>query len=157
MSEPRTPTPPAWVTRSTYRDRWAQPNPQTHQADNQKTVRVVGGFTVFPLICPQTRDWNEELQTTRELPRKNLPERLLRERAIFKVLPRGQRVTASASGKILAVSVGASQGLTLKDIRSAVLNRTCVDANSEDLLTFFLSHRFTATLLQLPLGAPWQS
>lgn len=33
----------------------------------------------------QTRDWNEELQTTRELPRKTLPERLLRERAIFKV------------------------------------------------------------------------
>lgn len=37
------------------------------------------------LIALQTRDWNEELQTTRELPRKNLPERLLRERAIFKV------------------------------------------------------------------------
>ena len=35
-------------------------------------------------IPGQTRDWNEELQTTRELPRKNLPERLLRERAIFK-------------------------------------------------------------------------
>lgn len=37
-------------------------------------------------IPGQTRDWNEELQTTRELSRKNLPERLLRERAIFKVL-----------------------------------------------------------------------
>uniref|UniRef100_A0A4W3IDU1 Clustered mitochondria protein homolog n=1 Tax=Callorhinchus milii TaxID=7868 RepID=A0A4W3IDU1_CALMI len=36
-------------------------------------------------IPGQTRDWNEELQTTRELPRKNLPERLLRERSIFKV------------------------------------------------------------------------
>ncbi|XP_068601916.1 clustered mitochondria protein homolog [Brachionichthys hirsutus] len=36
-------------------------------------------------IPEQTRDWNEELQTTKELPRKNLPERLLRERAIFKV------------------------------------------------------------------------
>ena len=36
-------------------------------------------------IPGQTRDWNEELQTTRELPRKNLPERLLRERAFFKV------------------------------------------------------------------------
>lgn len=36
-------------------------------------------------IPGQTRDWNEELQTTRELPRKILPERLLRERAIFKV------------------------------------------------------------------------
>nr|CAD7439831.1 unnamed protein product [Timema bartmani] len=39
-------------------------------------------------IPGQTRDWNEELQTTRELPRKNLPERLLRERAIFKVAQR---------------------------------------------------------------------
>ena len=36
-------------------------------------------------IPGQTRDWNEELQTTRELPRKSLPERLVRERAIFKV------------------------------------------------------------------------
>ncbi|XP_062872460.1 clustered mitochondria protein homolog isoform X2 [Trichomycterus rosablanca] len=36
-------------------------------------------------IPGQTRDWNEELQTTRELSRKNLPERLLRERAVFKV------------------------------------------------------------------------
>lgn len=36
-------------------------------------------------IPGQTRDWNEELQTTRELSRKNLPDRLLRERAIFKV------------------------------------------------------------------------
>lgn len=36
-------------------------------------------------IPGQTRDWNEELQTTRELSRKTLPERLLRERAVFKV------------------------------------------------------------------------
>ncbi|CAL4122447.1 unnamed protein product [Meganyctiphanes norvegica] len=36
-------------------------------------------------IPGQTRDWNEELQTTRELSRRTLPERLLRERAIFKV------------------------------------------------------------------------
>lgn len=36
-------------------------------------------------IPGQTRDWNEELQTTRELARKTLPERLMRERAIFKV------------------------------------------------------------------------
>lgn len=33
----------------------------------------------------QTRDWNEELQTTRELARKTLAERIIRERAIFKV------------------------------------------------------------------------
>lgn len=36
-------------------------------------------------IPGQTRDWNDEIQTTRELPRKLLSERLLRERAMFKV------------------------------------------------------------------------
>lgn len=36
-------------------------------------------------IPGQVRDWNEELQITKELPKKSLPERLLRERAMFKV------------------------------------------------------------------------
>lgn len=36
-------------------------------------------------IPGQTRDWNEEIQTTRELSKKTLPERLIRERAVFKV------------------------------------------------------------------------
>ncbi|GMT19885.1 hypothetical protein PFISCL1PPCAC_11182 [Pristionchus fissidentatus] len=33
----------------------------------------------------QIRDWNEELQTTGELPRENLNERLVRDRSIFKI------------------------------------------------------------------------
>ncbi|XP_070572300.1 clustered mitochondria protein homolog [Ptychodera flava] len=36
-------------------------------------------------IPGQTRDWNEELQTTHDLPRKTLQERIVRERAMFKV------------------------------------------------------------------------
>lgn len=36
-------------------------------------------------IPGQIRDWNEELQTTHELPRESLPERLIRERAVFKI------------------------------------------------------------------------
>ncbi len=36
-------------------------------------------------IPGHTRDWNEEIQATRELPKKTLPERLIRERAMFKV------------------------------------------------------------------------
>nr|XP_055036650.1 clustered mitochondria protein homolog isoform X1 [Misgurnus anguillicaudatus] len=32
----------------------------------------------------QARDWNEEIQTSRELPRKNLTDRLMRDRAVFK-------------------------------------------------------------------------
>merc|ERR1712038_1288132 len=62
-------------------------------------------------IPGQTRDWNEELQTTRELPRKNLPERLLRERAIFKVhsdfvsaATRG--ATAVIDGNVMAINPG---------------------------------------------------
>ena len=52
-------------------------------------------------IPGQTRDWNEELQTTRELPRKNLPERLLRERAIFKV--HSDFVSAATRGAIAVI------------------------------------------------------
>ena len=36
-------------------------------------------------IPGHSRDWNEEIQATKELPKKSLPERLIRERAMFKV------------------------------------------------------------------------
>ncbi|XP_045448281.1 clustered mitochondria protein homolog [Melitaea cinxia] len=52
-------------------------------------------------IPGQTRDWNEELQTTRELPRATLPERLLRERAIFKV--HSDFVAAATRGAVAVV------------------------------------------------------
>ncbi|CAG0915474.1 unnamed protein product [Notodromas monacha] len=62
-------------------------------------------------IPGQTRDWNEELQTTRELPRKALPDRLLRERAIFKVhsdfvgaATRG--AMAVVDGNVMAINPG---------------------------------------------------
>ncbi|KAL1475529.1 hypothetical protein MTO96_037225 [Rhipicephalus appendiculatus] len=52
-------------------------------------------------IPGQTRDWNDELQTTRELPRKTLPERLLRERAVFKV--HSDFVAAATRGAVAVV------------------------------------------------------
>lgn len=52
-------------------------------------------------IPGQTRDWNEELQTTRELPSKTLPERLMRERAIFKV--HSDFVTAATRGAMAVI------------------------------------------------------
>ncbi|XP_068246092.1 clustered mitochondria protein homolog isoform X1 [Palaemon carinicauda] len=62
-------------------------------------------------IPGQTRDWNEELQTTRELSRRTLPERLLRERAIFKVhsdfvaaATRG--AMAVVDGNVMAINPG---------------------------------------------------
>lgn len=52
-------------------------------------------------IPGQTRDWNEEIQTTRELPRKSLPERLIRERAIFKV--HSDFVAAATRGAVAVI------------------------------------------------------
>ncbi|XP_076363788.1 clustered mitochondria protein homolog isoform X2 [Tachypleus tridentatus] len=62
-------------------------------------------------IPGQTRDWNEELQATRELPKKTLPERLLRERAIFKVhsdfvIAATRGAMAVVDGNIMAINPG---------------------------------------------------
>ena len=37
------------------------------------------------LLYVQLRDWNEEFQTTRELPGDTLPQRVFKDRALFKV------------------------------------------------------------------------
>lgn len=62
-------------------------------------------------IPGQIRDWNEELQTTRELPRKTLPERLIRERAIFKihsdfVAAAVKGAQAVVDGNVMAINPG---------------------------------------------------
>lgn len=52
-------------------------------------------------IPGQTRDWNDELQSTKELPKDTLPQRVLRERAIFKV--NGDFVAAATRGAMAVV------------------------------------------------------
>ena len=52
-------------------------------------------------IPGHSRDWNEEIQATRELPKKTLPERLVRERAMFKV--HSDFVSAATRGAIAVV------------------------------------------------------
>ncbi|XP_063058473.1 clustered mitochondria protein homolog [Engraulis encrasicolus] len=59
----------------------------------------------------QTRDWNEELQSGKELPRKNLAERLLRERAVFKtncdfVATATQGAMAVVDGNVMPLNPG---------------------------------------------------
>ena len=64
---------------------WMAP-PTEHCVDAIRAEDAISQRLGYEEHIPgQTRDWNEELQTTRELPRKNLPDRLIRERAIFKV------------------------------------------------------------------------
>uniref|UniRef100_A0A8C4R4E9 Clu domain-containing protein n=1 Tax=Eptatretus burgeri TaxID=7764 RepID=A0A8C4R4E9_EPTBU len=59
----------------------------------------------------QTRDWNEEIQATRELLRQNLPERLLRDRTIFKVhsdfvMTAIRGAEAVVDGNVMAINPG---------------------------------------------------
>ncbi|XP_054711903.1 clustered mitochondria protein homolog [Uloborus diversus] len=80
---------------------WAAPNLE-HSIDSIRAEDAFSAKLGYEEHIPgQTRDWNEELQTTRELPRKTLPERLIRERAIFKV--HSDFVTAATRGAMAVV------------------------------------------------------
>jgi len=73
-------------------------------------------------IPGQTRDWNEELQTTRELPRKHLPERLIRERTIFKVhsdfvVAATRGAMSVIDGNIMAINPGEDTKLVSRFVR----------------------------------------
>ncbi|ESO91745.1 hypothetical protein LOTGIDRAFT_233341 [Lottia gigantea] len=64
---------------------WMAPLPQ-HSIDYIRAEDAFSTRLGYEEHIPgQTRDWNEEIQMTRELSCKNLPDRLIRERAIFKV------------------------------------------------------------------------
>lgn len=59
----------------------------------------------------QTRDWNEELQVTRELPQSRMTERLFRDRAIFKsnsdfVVAATRAAVSVVNGDIMAINPG---------------------------------------------------
>lgn len=90
---------------------WMAPMPE-HSVDYIRAEDAFSTRLGYEEHIPgQTRDWNEEIQTTRELPRKTLPERLIRERAIFKVhsdfvgaATRG--ATAVIDGNVMAINPG---------------------------------------------------
>lgn len=90
---------------------WASPSLE-HTVDAIRAEDTFSSKLGYEEHIPgQTRDWNEELQTTRELPRSTLPERLLRERAIFKVhsdfvaaATRG--AMAVVDGNVMAINPG---------------------------------------------------
>ncbi|MGH0140692.1 UNVERIFIED_CONTAM: hypothetical protein FKN15_044716 [Acipenser sinensis] len=54
----------------------------------------------------QTRDWNEELQASRELPQTSLAQRLLRDRALFKV--NSDFVSTAVRGAVAVIDGGAA-------------------------------------------------
>jgi protein TIF31 len=97
---------------------WVSP-PMQHSLDAIRAEEAFSSKLGYEEHIPgQTRDWNEELQSTRELPRTTLPERLLRERAIFKVhsdfvsaATRG--AVAVIDGNIMAINPGESHKMQM--------------------------------------------
>ncbi|KAL5015908.1 hypothetical protein ScPMuIL_005497 [Solemya velum] len=80
---------------------WLSPHPE-HMIDYIRAEDAFSTRLGYEEHIPgQTRDWNEEIQTTRELPRKTLPERLIRERAIFKV--HSDFVAAATRGAVAVI------------------------------------------------------
>lgn len=80
---------------------WAAPQLE-HTVDSIRAEDAFSSKLGYEEHMPgQTRDWNEEMQTTRELPRSNLTERIMRERAIFKV--HSDFVSAATRGAMAVV------------------------------------------------------
>ncbi|EDO49938.1 predicted protein, partial [Nematostella vectensis] len=69
----------------------------TLRAEDAAAVRI--GYEEH--MPGQLRDWNEELQSARELPRDNIQQRLLRDRAIFKIT--SDFVSAATKGAMAVV------------------------------------------------------
>lgn len=63
--------------------------------------------TTSPDSLEGTRDWNEEIQSARELPRASLPERHVRERALQRLFSEFAKSAASAVPKVAAGEVQA--------------------------------------------------
>ncbi|XP_074643957.1 clustered mitochondria protein homolog [Tubulanus polymorphus] len=97
---------------------WIAP-PQEHTVDSIRGEDAFSSKLGYEEHIPgQTRDWNEELQTTRELPRKSLPERIIRERAIFKihsdfVAAATKAAVAVIDGNIMAINPGESSKMQM--------------------------------------------
>ncbi|WFD33129.1 Intracellular distribution of mitochondria [Malassezia sp. CBS 17886] len=85
-----------------------------HDADRQRTQAaflLTGAYAADTL--DSSRDWNEELQATRELPRGTLAERLMRDRVLHRVyaeftLAAARAVQRVAGGGVQAMNEGDS-------------------------------------------------
>ncbi|RKF53868.1 Clustered mitochondria protein-like protein [Golovinomyces cichoracearum] len=97
---------------------WIVPNPSsplvTHQSDITRTQE---SYLISGLENAETlRDWNEEFQSTRELPKENIQDRVFRERLISKLF--ADFTEAAARGAIL-VARGEITSLNPTECREA--------------------------------------
>ncbi|KAL5970957.1 Protein clueles [Taenia solium] len=90
---------------------WLTPNWQ-HTLDSVRKEESLTSRMAWEENLPgQTRDWNDELQATRELPQNDINEQLMRDRAVFKsncdfVAASTRAAVNVINGEIVAINPG---------------------------------------------------
>jgi protein TIF31 len=69
-----------------------------------------------------TRDWNDEIQSTRELPRSTLPERLMRDRVLNRVYAEFTLAAARAVPRVAAGEVQAMNPMDKSEAQMFIVN-----------------------------------
>ena len=94
-----------------------------HSADilrSQCAYLLTGATSIDTL--EGTRDWNDEIQSTRELPRSTLPERLMRDRVLNRVYAEFSLAAARAVPKVAAGEVQAMNPMDKSEAQMFIVN-----------------------------------
>lgn len=110
------------VTNSLAAHPWMA-RPHAHHADplRSQTAYLLTGATSADTL-EGTRDWNDELQSTRELPRTTLPERLMRDRVLNRVYAEFTLAAARAVPRVAAGEVQAMNPMDKPDAQMFISN-----------------------------------
>ncbi|SNX87269.1 probable Clustered mitochondria protein homolog [Melanopsichium pennsylvanicum] len=78
-----------------------------------------------------TRDWNDELQSARELPRTTLPERLVRDRVLNRIYSEFTQAAARAIPKVAAGEVQAMNPMDTRDAQMFIVNNLFISKGAD--------------------------
>ncbi|SPO24542.1 probable Clustered mitochondria protein homolog [Ustilago trichophora] len=104
----------------------------THNADllrSQAAFLLTGATSADTL--EGTRDWNDELQSARELPRTTLPERLMRDRVLNRIYSEFTQAAARAIPKVAAGEVQAMNPMDKRDAQMFIVNNLFISKGAD--------------------------
>ena len=103
-----------------------------HQLDalrSQTAYLLTGAVSADTL--EGTRDWNDEIQSTRELPRTNLPERLMRDRVLNRIFAEFTQAAARAVPRVAAGEVQAMNPMDRRDAQMFIVNNLFISKGAD--------------------------
>ncbi|SAM82278.1 related to CLU1-translation initiation factor eIF3 [Ustilago bromivora] len=119
------------VTNSLPAFPWLARN-HNHNADplrSQAAFLLTGATSADTL--EGTRDWNDELQSARELPRTTLPERLMRDRVLNRIYSEFTQAAARAIPKVAAGEVQAMNPMDKRDAQMFIVNNLFISKGAD--------------------------